>query len=245
MTHSGCVIHKTRQRVGEEESQACANRDPHLVTTNLLHLSFLQKGWFRATQLWAELNGTEKACQMRDKTCSSPVSLTQPSYLETWRMENLHRAQCARFNGNAELQCNRSHVDGFEFHFGFTRFWRWLGKIAFLCFSSCKGIRQQEYFCFLRSGYVRQCALYESNRITVSLAPPFPQFYFQTVPSLQQQTAKVQKPERLAKSFYHTRGASLSESRTLFRWGFIMPGPSVFISVQVQMLWFYFASRHW
>lgn len=33
------MIQKTRQRVGEEESQACANRDFHLVTTNLFYLS--------------------------------------------------------------------------------------------------------------------------------------------------------------------------------------------------------------
>lgn len=38
VTHSGCVIHKTR-RVGEKESQACANRDFHLVIANLFYLS--------------------------------------------------------------------------------------------------------------------------------------------------------------------------------------------------------------
>lgn len=42
-------------------------------------------------------------------------------------------------------------------------------------------------------------------------------FYFRTVPSLQRKSAKVQKAERLDKSFYHTRGVSLNESCPLFR----------------------------
>lgn len=40
VTHGCCVIHKTRQRVGEEEERrAGANRDFHLATTNLRCLS--------------------------------------------------------------------------------------------------------------------------------------------------------------------------------------------------------------
>lgn len=54
-------------------------------------------------------------------------------------------------------------------------------------------------------------------------------FYFQAVPSRQWKSAKAQKAERLDKSFYHTRGVSLNESRSLFHQGFIILGTSVFI----------------